>query len=96
MQRVSARWQEVYPITENLVRDNELGKNRIDELTACYRSSIEKNYALWDVRTRYSDLEVYENFDTYDAAVEHLRSWLIRRMEWLSAAFAGYDREMGE
>lgn len=84
MKRVHARWREVYPITENLVRDNELGMNRIDELIMRCRGSIDQNYALWDVQTRYSDLEYYDIFDTYDAAVEHLRSWLIRRMDWLS------------
>lgn len=96
MQRVSARWQEVYPITENLIRNNELGMNRIDELITRCRSSIDKNFARWDVSTRYSAWELRECFDTYDAAAEHLRSWLIRRIDWLSAAFAGYDREMEE
>lgn len=96
MQRVTARWQEVYPITENLIRDNELGMNRIDELITRCRSSIDQNYARWDVSTRYSAWELRERFDTYDAAAEHLKSWLTRRIDWLSAAFAGHDREMEE
>lgn len=94
MQRVYARWQEVYPITENLAWDNELGMNRVDELVTRYRSGLDKNYTRWEVNKRYSDLELFERFATYDAAVEHLRSWLIRRIDWLSAEFAGHDREM--
>lgn len=94
MQLVYERWLEVYPITENLVRDNELGINRIDELTARYRSSIEENYKLWNLKTRYSDLECYEIFDTYDQSVEHLRNWLIRRIDWLSEQFEIYNVKM--
>ena len=122
MQRVTARWQEVYPITENLIFDIQTADNPeqkealqtallckqehptfaqaeyywIDELITRCRSSIDQNYARWDVSTRYSAWELRERFDTYDAAAEHLKSWLTRRIDWLSTAFAGHDREMEE
>lgn len=44
MRRVCKRWREIYPITENLVYENELGKSRIDKLAEQYAEELAANY----------------------------------------------------
>lgn len=91
MKRVCERWREVYPITENLVYDNELGKNRIDAWVEKYAQAIQDNYdesRAWSMDEKYSWYEYDEAFSTYEDAVEHLRDWLIYRIEWLDEEFA--------
>lgn len=91
MRRVAERWREVYAITENLVKDNELGKNRIDEIAARCAPAIGRNYdeaSCWSLGKKYSDLETWTPFAAYEDAIEHLRDWLGRRIAWLDAQFA--------
>lgn len=97
MQRVRERWREVYPVTENLVRDNALGQNRIDAIAASCAAGLASNYdednGGWSLGRKYSDLECGTHFETYGEAVEFLRDWLTRRIDWLDAQFAQPDGE---
>ena len=90
MQRVKERWQETYAITENLVKDNALGPNRIDEIVARCAPAMKNNYdetTCWSLGKKYSDLETWTPFAAYEDAIEHLRDWLARRIAWLDAQF---------
>jgi len=91
MKRVCERWREIYPITENLVYDNELGRNQIDLLVEKYKEAIADNYDPergWRIERLTSQYEYGEAFSSHEEAVEHLRDWLIWRIEWLNDEFA--------
>ena len=91
MRRVCKRWREIYPITENLVYENELGKSRIDKLAEQYAEELAANYdekQAWSITQKYSDYEYDGYFSNHQEAVEHLRDWLICRIDWLDAQFA--------
>ena len=90
MDRVAERWKEVYPITENLIKNNELGRNRIDELVDACAQGIEANYdeeRAWNIGQRYSSFETRTRFNDYSEAIEHLRGWLEKRILWLDGQF---------
>lgn len=81
---VVKRFDEVYPILENLYADNELGENVIDWLLDNYGASFLRNYdeAGWDINRQYSGLAKNEQLPYLDE-VEWLRDWLKRRVEFL-------------
>lgn len=85
---VIERFEEVYPIIENLYTDNELGQNVIDWLLDKYGASFVRNYADdgagWSFHTRFSGIEKNEILDDYFAEVEWLRDWLKRRTEYVA------------
>lgn len=82
--KVQTRYKEIQPLIENLTTDNSLGKNRIDRLVSRYGASFTANYDLagWRLDKAYSDLDRIPD-KTFAANVEYLRTWLIRRNEWL-------------
>lgn len=86
--RVLKRFDEVYPIIENLYADNELGENVIDWLLDKYGASFLRNYAEdgadWSFHRQYSGLAKNEILDDYTAEVEWLRDWLKRRTEYVA------------
>ena len=79
---VQKRFEEVYPIIENLYADNELGQNVIDWLLETYGGSFERNYdeAGWDITVQYSGLAKNEQLPFLEE-VEWLRDWLRRRVD---------------
>ena len=92
MQRVRARWREIYPVTENLVSDNHLGQNRIDATAGICMAAAKDNYdpdSGWSLKRGYPYLEYNGRFRRYDQTLEHLRDWLARRIDWLNSRFAG-------
>ncbi len=78
---VLERFAEVYPLLENLYKDNELGQNLIDWLMDNYGASFLRNYdeAGWDIDRQYSGLAKNEQLP-YLEEVEWLRDWLERRV----------------
>lgn len=95
MQRVAQRWKEVYPITENLIKENALGESRIDYNVRACAPGIGNNYDEengWSISQKYSDLETWTPFANYQEAVEHLRGWLERRILWLDTQFDEISR----
>lgn len=86
---VLARFEEVYPLLENLYQDNELGQNLIDWLMDNYGTSFRRNYeeAGWDITVQYSSLAKNEQLP-YEEEVEWLREWLRRRVENVASFLA--------
>ena len=89
--RVRARWQEMKPVTDNLVMDNELGTNLMDRLLDAYGEDLRSNYspegANWTLAVQegtYADQSIPL---TYEENVEELRTWLIKRIAWLDTQF---------
>lgn len=87
MELVRQRWVEVKPITENLVRDNELGQNRIDWYIQQVGDVLQSNYteAGWSLTSRGSILEYHEPAKDYLGNVELLHQWLEKRIDWLDS-----------
>ncbi|MBQ2668614.1 MAG: CotH kinase family protein [Clostridia bacterium] len=88
---VRARWQELKPITENLVIDNEEGRNQIDRYLEMYGEELQNNYgpettgwAVWLQDGTYADQSVAVD---YEGNVEELRTWLTERIAWLDTQF---------
>lgn len=81
---VIQRFEEIYPLLENLYQDNELGQNVIDWLMDNYGASFLRNYdeAGWDIDRQYSGLAKNEQLP-YLEEVEWLRDWLRRRVEFV-------------
>lgn len=92
MNLVKERWEELKPITENLVSDNSLGMNQIDRYLETYESAYRSNFskfggAGWDITKPgclYSDQSLSVN---YTANVNELRIWLENRIAWLDKQF---------
>lgn len=86
-EQVRLRWQEVRPITENLISDNELGTNRLDVYVAAYGPDLQTNYseAGWPLGWPAGNLENQSPAKTYEGNVEILRQWLQKRMAWLDS-----------
>jgi len=94
VEKLKKRYNEIFPMVENLYKTNSLGTNRIDALVNAMSASIERNYsseeggAGWSMTYRYSvgdnalGLEG-EAKDTYEENVEVLRAWLKGRAEYL-------------
>ncbi len=89
---VRERFEEVYPILENLWRDNELGTGRIDDLMNRYGDSFRRNYtdAPWKEKQRYSGLAKDKTLP-FEEEVEWLRSWLERRTANVAFALMEMD-----
>lgn len=87
MDLVKERWQQVWPATENLVKENELGISRIDHYMTVY-DVLESNYnplhAGWPVNTPSVNIAHDKPAQDYRGNVEFLRSWLTERMAWLN------------
>ena len=86
-EQVRQRWQEVRPITENLVNDNDLGQNRLDVYVELYGAELQTNYteAGWPLSKAAGNLENQSPAKTYEGNVELLRQWLQKRMAWLDS-----------
>lgn len=95
-ERVVERFYELQPLIENLTTDNELGRNRIDNILDNYSLDFEKNFAIWEVGKKYG-VNAMEPFATYEENVEFLRQWLINRNEWLKSQwYISEDLEQSE
>lgn len=86
MEKVKERWQEVFPITENLATENTLGISRIDYYLEKAGDVLESNYseAGWRVGSAYIPLEYLPPAKTYLGNVDMLRKWLQKRIAWLN------------
>ena len=62
--------------------DNELGKNRIDDLIDKYEKCYEKNNNLWNPVEKYSPGQCMPSGE-FKENVENLRMWFMERNEWL-------------
>ena len=91
MDLVEKRWQELRPVTENIFRDNELGKNAIDRYMEVYQedfiSNYSKNGANWALTYPITQLAYRKPAKTFPGNVEQLRTWLDQRMAWLDGQF---------
>lgn len=81
-EKVKARYLELQPKIENLTTDNSLGKNQMDILLIKYGESFSKNFTKWPVNNKDSLFERIP-FQTFEENYEYLRTWLIKRNEWL-------------
>lgn len=92
MKLVAKRWAELKPMTDNLVRANELGLSRIDWYLKNAGEILESNYskdgAGWPLSYKLVSLEYDEPAKDYIGNVEILRNWLIGRIAWLDEAFS--------
>lgn len=90
MELVRERWNELKPVTLNLVYDNEWGENRIDWYLNQYGQALEENYleAGWSVNVPESSYEYGTPADDHCGNVELLRQWLIKRIDWLDSQWA--------
>lgn len=79
---VTERYEEIQPLIENLYMDNELGKNRIDDLIDKYEKCYEKNNNLWNPVEKYSPGQCMPSGE-FKENVENLRMWFMERNEWL-------------
>ena len=81
---VLKRFEEIYPVLENLYQDNELGGNLIDWIQNKYGAAFLRNYdeAGWRIDVQYSGLAKNEQLP-YEEEVEWLRDWLKRRVEFI-------------
>lgn len=90
--RVRERFEEIFPLLENLYRSNELGPSRIDDLLRQYGDSFRRNYtdAPWNELQRYSGLAKNETLP-FGEEVEWLRGWLMRRVQNVAFALLEMD-----
>ncbi|MBQ4351881.1 MAG: hypothetical protein II768_11520, partial [Clostridia bacterium] len=86
------RFEEIFPVLENLYRSNELGPSRIDDLLRQYGDSFRRNYtdAPWNELQRYSGLAKNETLP-FGEEVEWLRGWLMRRVQNVAFALLEMD-----
>ena len=94
MDLVKARWNELLPVTENLVYSTENKLNRIDWLLEEYLDAFERNYtskseggAGWKVNRQELLIDYDYPGATYMENVEQLKEWLKLRIEWLDNEF---------
>lgn len=88
---VCERWQEVLPITKNLIEANDLGDSLMDRYLEAYEEDILSNYgpentgwSVWYQEGTYADRSLAID---YDGNLDELRDWLERRIEWLDEEF---------
>lgn len=83
--RVRDRFEELYPLFENLFTANEKGPCLIDWILSRYGKSFRRNYeqAGWSELRRYSGLAKDETLP-FDEETEWLRSWFERRVTWFA------------
>lgn len=97
MDLVKARWQELKPITDNIVMDNELGQARIDWYLQEGGAMLESNYtaegAGWPVAKPNVNLEYSYPAKDYAGNVELLKQWLIGRIAWLDSRYGAQAEE---
>jgi len=87
MDMVKARYKELQPYIVNVYKDNELGKNKIDELLEKNGVDIRRNYTRWYTEVVYSTLEKVPEDGTYESEIAYLRDWLEKRNAWLKERF---------
>lgn len=96
MELVRARWQEIKPVTDNLVQDNDLGKSRLDLYLETYEEELRSNYsedgAGWTVWLQYGEYADQSIPIDYDGNVEELREWLTKRIAWLDMQFGTVEK----
>ncbi|MGN0375422.1 MAG: CotH kinase family protein [Butyrivibrio sp.] len=80
--KVKERFMELQPLIENLTTDNELGRNRIDDIIDKYGSDFNNNFTIWEEGKRYGAHGMVP-LATFEENVEYLRQWIINRNEWL-------------
>ena len=83
--RVRDRFEELFPLFENLYAANEKGPCLLDWILSRYGKSFRRNYdqAPWSELGRYSGLAKNETLP-FDEEVEWLRSWFERRVTWFA------------
>jgi len=89
------RWRELRPLTENLVADNALGRNRLDVYCQTYLEDLKTNYteAKWPLGWPAGNLENQSPAKTYEGNVEVLRDWLRRRADWLDSQWVNTPKK---
>lgn len=94
MSLVKERWEELLPITMNLVNAVDGVPSAIDLFLNEYQSSFEKNYlpvgeggAGWKVGKQSLAIDYDYPADTYIGNVNILREWLTNRIDWLNNEF---------
>jgi len=85
---VTARYNEMRPLFENVYADNELGKSLIGRLQEQYGASFRRNYdeTDWDIMQRYSPYHMEPGLD-YDGHVQFLTEWFRNRLAWLDTVY---------
>ena len=84
---VKARFFELQPQIVNLYEDNELGRNRIDQVMEECAASFAANWTVWGESSKDSSLE-RNPAATHAQNVEYLRNWLKQRNAWMSYVFS--------
>lgn len=82
--KVVNRFYELQPLIENLTTDNELGRNRIDDILDEYGADLKHNFTIWEEGKRYAANAMIP-FATFEENVEFLRQWIRNRNEWLKS-----------
>lgn len=93
MNLVKARWEELKPITENLITENSLGMSQIDRYLETYEDAYRSNFSRYggagwsitDPGCLYCDQSLSVN---YTGNVNELRTWLEDRIAWLDKQFS--------
>ena len=90
-EKIVSRFDELYPVFENMFRENSLGQSVIDRLLDTVGSSFETNYTKTrlDEMKRYTDLSKVRTLP-FEEEVEWLRSWLERRLVFVSGLVDSY------
>ena len=85
---VTARYNEMRPLFENVYADNELGQSFIGRLQDTYGASFRRNYdeGGWDIMARYSPYHMEPGM-TYDEHVQFLTDWFRNRLAWLDTVY---------
>lgn len=85
---VTARYNEMRPLFENVYADNELGQSLIGRLQEQYGASFRRNYEEtdWDIMERYSPYHMEPGLD-YDGHVQFLTDWFRNRLAWLDTVY---------
>ncbi|MBO4452340.1 MAG: CotH kinase family protein, partial [Clostridia bacterium] len=80
---VKTRYAELQDVLVNVYEDNALGKNLIDRTVEKYSSVIDRNYTIWSIYTKYSELE-RAPLGSYGEEIEYMRDWFRRRNNWFT------------
>lgn len=78
------RYNEKYSVLENVHTENELGDSLIDRIIGLYGTSFLRNFTESD-STFFTDVRLgREPNSTYEGNVYYMRSWLKRRIDWMT------------
>lgn len=88
--KVYERFYELQPLIENLTTDNEMGRNRIDNIIDEYGEDFERNFTIWSEGKKYG-ANAMQPYPTFEENVEFLRKWIINRNEWLKSQWQLMD-----